>query len=204
MPHHPSASQIIGLYDRHARQWDRLRHQHFTDRKWIERFRSLLPPSSSVLDLGCGAGQPVAGFLIEAGHALTGVDSSQQMIALCRERFAEHTWVHADMRTLELNRRFAGILAWNSFFHLHPDDQRGMFATFQRHAEPGALLMFTSGTGLGEALGEFEGETLYHASLDPQEYVNLLQQHGFEMLEHVVEDPQSGGLTVWLCRALLS
>lgn len=204
MPYHPSASHIVGLYDRHASQWDRLRHKHFSDRKWIERFRSLLPPSSSVLDLGCGAGQPVAGFLIEAGHALTGVDSSQQMIALCRERFAEHTWVHADMRTLELNCQFAGILAWNSFFHLHPDDQRGMFASFQRHAAPGALLMFTSGTGLGEALGEFEGETLYHASLDPQEYVNLLQRHGFEVLEHVVEDPQSGGLTVWLCHALPS
>lgn len=204
MPHHPSASHIIDLYDRYASTWDRLRSKHFTDRKWIERFCSSLPPSSCVLDLGCGAGQPVAGFLIEAGHALTGVDSSAQMLALCRERFTRHSWIHADMRTLELNRQFAGILAWNSFFHLHPDDQRGMFGVFQRHAAPGALLMFTSGTGLGEALGEFEGETLYHASLDPQEYADLLQQHGFEVLEHVIEDPQSGGLTVWLCRALLS
>ncbi|MEE1923626.1 methyltransferase domain-containing protein [Pseudomonas sp. 148P] len=202
MPHHPSARHIIALYDRHARHWDRLRSNHFNDRKWIERFASSLPPSSGVLDLGCGAGQPVAGAMIEAGHAVTGVDSSARMIAMCRERFAGHTWIQADMRTLDLNRRFDGILAWNSFFHLHYDDQRGMFPLFQRHAAPGALLMFTSGTGLGEALGEFQGETLYHASLDPQEYANLLQEHGFEVLDHVVEDPQSGGLTIWLCRAL--
>lgn len=204
MPHHPSASHIIALYDRHASHWDRLRSNHFSDRKWIERFRTSLPASSSVLDLGCGTGQPVAGCMIEAGHRVTGVDSSARMIARCRERFATHSWIHADMRSLELNRQFAGILAWNSFFHLHPDDQRGMFTVFQRHAAPGALLMFTSGTGLGEALGEFQGETLYHASLDPQEYANLLQEHGFEVLDHVVEDPQGGGLTVWLCRALLS
>ncbi|MFD2642736.1 class I SAM-dependent DNA methyltransferase [Pseudomonas japonica] len=204
MPHHPSAHRIIDLYDRHADTWDRLRNNHFPDRKWIERFHSLLQPSSRVLDIGCGSGQPVARLLIEAGHQVTGVDSSAQMIAQCRARFAAHEWISADMRTLDLNRQFAGILAWNSFFHLHPDDQRRMFPVFQRHAAPGTLLMFTSGTGLGEALGEFQGETLYHASLDPQEYRSLLHEHGFEVLEHVVEDPESGGLTVWLSRALSS
>jgi hypothetical protein len=106
------------------------------------------------------------------------------------------------MRTLGLDQTFAGILAWNSFFHLKPDDQRRMFAIFQQHAAPGALLMFTSGTALGEALGEFQGETLYHASLDAQEYTAQLQDHGFDVLDHRIEDPNCGGLTVWMARRL--
>ena len=201
MPYHPSARQIISLYDRHAETWDRLRGKHFVDRKWIERFHSLLQPSSHILDLGCGSGQPVARHLIEAGHELTGVDSSSRMIDLCSERFADHQWLNADMRSLELNQQFAGILAWNSFFHLAHEDQRRMFPVFQRHAASGALLMFTSGPSHGEAIGQFEGETVYHASLDPQEYRDLLERHGFQAVEHVVEDPESGGLTVWLACA---
>jgi hypothetical protein len=104
------------------------------------------------------------------------------------------------MRTLSLGRQYTGILAWNSFFHLKPDDQRSMFPVFQQHAAPGAILMFTSGPSLGEALGVFEGETLYHASLDAQEYTAQLHQHDFEVLDHIVEDPDCGGQTVWVAR----
>ncbi|MBF8745318.1 class I SAM-dependent methyltransferase [Pseudomonas putida] len=202
MSHHPSADQIIDLYDRHASAWNDIRAKHFVDRKWIERFRSLLPPSSTVLDLGCGSGQPVARYLIEAGTSVVGVDSSRQMLALCAERFPAQEWIQADMRTLALDRQFTAILAWNSFFHLKPEDQRRMFPIFQRHAAPGALLMFTSGPAHGEALGVFEGETLYHASLAPQEYTEQLHDHGYEVLDHIAEDAECGGQTVWLARRL--
>src|SRR3712207_7171924 len=58
--------------------------------------------------------------------------------------FPDARWVVADMRTLRLGARFAGILAWDSFFHLRPDDQRAMFRTFRDHAAPGAALLFRS------------------------------------------------------------
>jgi len=49
------------------------------------------------------------------------------------------------MRGLALGRRFDGILAWDSFFHLNYDDQRRMFAVFADHASAGAWLMFNTG-----------------------------------------------------------
>jgi SAM-dependent methyltransferase len=153
-----------------------------------------------VLDLGCGTGEPIAGALVEAGYVVTGVDSAPAMIALCRARFPDQTWHVADMRRLALGRGFAGILAWDSFFHLEPDDQRAMFATFRAHAAPGAALMLTSGPRAGVAMGSFEGEPLYHASLAPEEYRALLAAHGFAVVAHVAEDPDCGGRTVWLAR----
>ena len=60
--------------------------------------------------------------------------------------------------------------------------------------------MFTSGTSHGVALGCLVGETLYHASLDASEYRALLEEHGFSMVMHVVEDPDCGGRTVRLAR----
>jgi hypothetical protein len=40
------------------------------------------------------------------------------MIALARDRMPEQEWIVADMRRLALGRRFDGILAWDSYFHL--------------------------------------------------------------------------------------
>jgi hypothetical protein len=104
------------------------------------------------------------------------------------------------MRTLSIDAMFHGLLAWNSFFHLTPADQRQMFPIFRRHAAEGAALMFTSGPAFGEAIGSLEGEPLYHASLNGEEYRQLLDDNGFAVLDHMIEDPDCGRLTVWIAR----
>jgi hypothetical protein len=104
------------------------------------------------------------------------------------------------MRALALGRRFDAMLAWHSFFHLGVDDQRAMFPVFAAHASPGATLMFTTGAAAGVAIGEWAGEPLYHASLDPDEYARLLAEYGFLVVAHAADDATCGGATVWLAR----
>jgi SAM-dependent methyltransferase len=194
------AERIIDLYDRHAERWDRERWRNLFERPWLDRFLTLLPRSGAILDLGCGSGEPIARYFIEAGYKLTGVDSSPAMIRLCASRFPDETWIAADMRTCSLDRWFDGIVAWDSFFHLRQDDQRRVFGIFRKHAAPNAALMFTSGPREGEAIGTYQGEPLYHASLDPEEYRVLLDEQGYEVVSHVSEDPRCGGRTIWLAR----
>ena len=167
---------------------------------WKDRFCALLPPHGTVLDLGCGSGQPWATTLAAAGHAITGVDTAPALIDLCRAALPGATWHTGDMRTLALRRRFDGILAWDSLFHLTPTAQRAIMPVFAAHARPGAALLFTSGPAAGEALGSYAGEPLYHASLDPAEYRDLLQAHGFTVRHHVAEDATCAGRTVWLAQ----
>lgn len=107
----------------------------------------------------------------------------------------------ADMRTLSLGRSFDGILAWDSFFHLGHDDQRRMFPIFDAHAGRSGLLMFNSGPQHGEAIGTYQGEPLYHSSLDASEYRSLLDLAGFDIIAQAVEDARAGGRTVWLARS---
>jgi SAM-dependent methyltransferase len=194
------ADRIIELYQRHARRWAQDRGNRLFERAWLDRFRALLPAEASVLDVGCGSGEPIARYLIEQGCNLTGVDSSPDLVALCTASFPDHVWHVADMRILSLALRFDGILAWDSFFHLGHDDQRRMFSIFRQHAAPRAALMFTSGPAHGEAIGSYKGEPLYHASLDAAEYRSLLNANGFEVVAHVVEDPDCGGHTIWLAQ----
>ncbi|MEM1302666.1 MAG: class I SAM-dependent methyltransferase [Pseudomonadota bacterium] len=140
----------------------------------------------------------MAKALVDRGFSVTGIDSSGPLLAEARRRMPEQTWIEADMRGLNLSQRFDGVLAWNSFFLLTQDDQRAMFEVFARHARPGSPLMFTSGPEAGERLGEFEGEPLYHSSLDPDEYEEILGAHGYDVQAFVPEDPEAHGLTVWL------
>jgi SAM-dependent methyltransferase len=196
------SERIVGLYQRHAAAWDRLRSPgSLFEKPWLDRFLKLIPAGASILDLGCGAGLPISGYLIRQGYAVVGVDSSEPMIELCRTRFPQQEWIVADMRTLDLGRQFASVLAWHSFFHLSPEDQRTMFPIFAQHASPGAALMFTSGPQHGSVIAEFEGEPLYHGSLDPAEYTALLDRIGFAVVEHVAEDPTCGEATIWLAQA---
>ena len=194
------ASRIAELYDRLALDYDADRSRALFEKPWLDRFLSLVPPSGEILDMGCGSGEPIAHYLIERGFKLVGVDSSPTLIGICATRFPEHEWIVADMRQLSLGRRFEGILAWDSFFHLSPEDQRLMFPRFRDHAAPGGALMFTTGTSHGESLGTYRGEKLYHGSLDAREYRDLLDVQGFSTVSYVEDDPACGHHTIWLAK----
>lgn len=197
------ADNIIDIYSRHANDWDCARCKDLDiEQKWLDRFLTLVKPFGTILDVGCGSGQPIDKYLIDLGYIVSGIDASAPLIDICRRRFPDNTWLTDDMRYFDLKRRFDGIIAWDSMFHLMPNDQRAMFEVFRKHAAPKAVLMFTSGPSYGEVVGEFCNEPLYHASLDADEYTRLLKQHGFKVIEHITSDPDCGGHTVWLAQLL--
>ncbi|MFE0028273.1 class I SAM-dependent DNA methyltransferase [Amycolatopsis sp. NPDC059021] len=195
-----AADRVVDVYRRHASAWAGARGTQPRESGWLERFASMLAPGATVLDIGCGSGEPIARHLTGRGHRVTGVDSSPEMIALFRSNLPGASAEVADMRSLHLGPEFGGLVAWDSFFHLTPREQRLMFPVFREHAAPGAPLLFTSGTAFGESIGTLEGEPLYHASLDPGEYRRLLARAGFDVVAHVAADPDCGAHTVWLAR----
>ena len=192
--------RIVGLYEATAHDFDRARSRDLFEKLWLDRLAATLPPGGAILDVGCGMAEPIAAYLIGLGFKVMGVDSSPTMIALCRQRFPQAQWIVADMRTLDVDRRFDGLLAWHSSFHLTQGDQRSLFPRFAAHIAPGGVLMFTSGDEAGERIGEWMGEPLYHASLAPQEYRTLLDENGFDILDCRPRDPETGSATVWLAR----
>ena len=196
----PVDDSVIAVYQQHGSVWAKLRDDRLVEGSWLDRFCDLLLAEATVLDIGCGSGIPIARELIRRGLNVTGLDGAPTMVALF-ERNLPGTPVHlGDMRELSLGRRFAGLLAWDSFFHLSPGDQRVMFPRFATHAAPGAALMFTSGTSEGIAIGQLDGVPLHHGSLDAGEYLERLDASGFDVVDHVEEDPTCGSRTVWLAR----
>ncbi len=196
------ADRVIGHYEKHGYAWDADRRAlGWIEKPWHDRFIAAIPRGAAVLDLGCGGGSPVALNLVTSGIRVTGVDASQTLVSLCRERMPDEEWIVGDMRSVSLDRTFDGMIAWDSFFHLAPDDQRRMFAIFAAHAGPSAMLMFNTGPAYGEGIGCYRGDPLYHASLDATEYEALLTKFRFDVIAHAIEDRDAGGRTVWLARS---
>ncbi|MEN3749230.1 class I SAM-dependent methyltransferase [Sphingomonas sp. HF-S3] len=189
-----------GHYERHAVAFDSVRRSRFVERPWIDRFLEHIPAGGVILDLGCGAGEPIDRYLIERGHGVVGIDISAPLIAIARGRFPDQDWRVGDMRTVAMDRGFAGIIAWDSLFHLGHDDQRAAIARMSAWLDPDGLLLFNSGPAHGEAIGSQFGEPLYHASLSPEEYRARLEQTDMRVVAHASGDEDAGGRTVWLAQ----
>lgn len=188
--------RIAEHYERHAHAFDTTRRRQFVERGWLDRFLLAVPKGGHILDLGCGAGEPIDRYLIDTGHHLTGVDISEKMIALARTRFARHVWLRADMRKAAMGRTYDGILAWDSLFHLRPIEQAAMIEKAARWLEPGGALLFTTTPALDGTIG---GE-LVHPGIAPYELRALFEELGLMEVAFSPGDHATGGRSVWLAR----
>jgi len=193
-------TEVGSLYQSHAGRYDAQRDRSLMEKEHLKALCGRLREGARVLDLGCGAAEPIAQYFIEQGYALTGVDIAPAMILLCRRRFPEQQWLEGDMRSIDLAEQFDAVVAWDSMFHLTADEQRALIPRIAKRMAPNGLFMFTSGTRFGSSIGTLCGSDLYHASLDTREYERRLADEGFLVLAHTVEDPACGFHTVWLAQ----
>ncbi|HEY0246293.1 MAG TPA: class I SAM-dependent methyltransferase [Mucilaginibacter sp.] len=191
---------VYKVYDKIATWFSENRYIGLIEKNHLDDMLALLPAGASVLDLGCGTGDPILKYLISKKLNVTGVDASSKMLEIAKANFPLAELILQDMRSLNLNKKFDAIIAWHSFFHLPDYDQPAMFERFEQNLNPGGILVFTSGPQHGDAWGMNGGENLFHSSLDPEEYEQLLKKHNFKTLKFVAEDPDCCGDTVWMAK----
>ncbi|HEV8338878.1 MAG TPA: methyltransferase domain-containing protein [bacterium] len=130
-----------------AETWDLLRGDTSA---WEDRafYRDLIDQfGQPVLDVGCGTGRLLLDYLA-AGVDIDGVDSSPEMLALCRAK-AEAAGLQPalflqQMESLDLPRRYRTIIVPSSSFQLLTDADAavsGMRRFFEHLLPGGALIM---------------------------------------------------------------
>ena len=192
------SSRTLSVYETHAAAWDAQRGRSLFEKAWLDRLLARTSPGDTILDVGCGAGEPIARYIMEQGRRICGIDFAEPMLAIARQRFPEARWIKADMRALDLGETFGGIVAWDSFFHLPPDDQRHVIPRLARHVAPGGGILLTVGPSESEVMGTVEGDPVYHASLSIGEYEIRFHEAGLKVGEFVAEDCDCAGHSVLL------
>ena len=139
MRHVEAYSRLAGVYDDivvdpcHDR-WASFLH---------ERWRADPVGVRSVLDLCCGTGL-LAGELTARGYRVVGVDASDAMLALARERLGlEVTFHRMTLPDLALDGVFdAAVCTFDGLNYLTADELRSTFAAVALHLRPGGWLVF--------------------------------------------------------------
>jgi SAM-dependent methyltransferase len=113
------------------------------------------------LELGCGTGRPLLRFL-EAGLDVEGIDSSADMLAICRrhaaERGLEPVLHHGSMAPLALDRTYATIFCPAGSFSLLDDRDLALrsLASWADHLRPGGTLALTLSVPVDDLDARFE------------------------------------------------
>jgi cyclopropane fatty-acyl-phospholipid synthase-like methyltransferase len=144
-----------------------------------------LSPGSKILDLGCGAGVPLARVLAEE-HEVTGVDISEKMLALARESVPGARFLRANVLECDLPpRSFDAALAVFVLFHLPRERHAEFIGRVRTWLRPGAyfLLSVTESAEESHTEEDFFGGTMYWSHYGRTDYLAMLRGVGFEILE---------------------
>ena len=112
----------------------------------------------SVVEWGAGTGR-LAIPLAAARHHVDAVEVSEAMVERGRKKGGGVRWIHSDMRSVELGRRYGlAVCAFNSFLCLlSVEDALAFLRNAREHLEPGGLLGIEVSAFSPEELAEVPG-----------------------------------------------
>ena len=171
----------------------------------------LLAPRSGerILDVGCGLGQLTA-QIAAAGAEVTGIDSSQNMLAEARKNYPDLRFEPMNAARIAYERQFHAVFS-NAALHWVRD--AGAAAAGMAHAllPGGRLVVELGGKGnvarlrdaIAQALKAFNGKSPDSPWFFPGigEYAEMLERHGLEVTSATLFDrptPLEGGLGDWI------
>ncbi|MFD0430972.1 class I SAM-dependent DNA methyltransferase [Streptomyces zhihengii] len=100
--------------------------------------RERVPGASSILDVACGTGGHLRHFLGMFDRA-EGVELSDAMLAVARDRLPEARLHHGDMRDFDLGRAYDAVVClFAAVAHQDPAELGGTMRCFARHLRPAA------------------------------------------------------------------
>jgi cyclopropane fatty-acyl-phospholipid synthase-like methyltransferase len=157
--------------------------------KWLGVLTAKMPAQGHVLDLGCGAGIPVARELAAQGFSVVGVDVSSEQTARARANVPGATFVRADMSDVMLDQAsFDGIGAFYAITHVPATEQGALFKRIASWLKPGGVLVASLGTGAeGDWIGEWLGTTMFFSHNSEATSLALLRDAGLAIEQARVE-----------------
>jgi 2-polyprenyl-3-methyl-5-hydroxy-6-metoxy-1,4-benzoquinol methylase len=148
-------------------------HQH-------KRAIAFLTQKRHALDIGCGCSGRIIDLLLEHGFAAEGLDISDRMIQLARQRQPALTFHHADICEWEPQKKYDLISAWDSIWHVPLAAQEPVMRKIMHALAPGGIFIFTTG-GLdapSEKVDAEMGPQMYYSVLGIPRILELLSECG--------------------------
>lgn len=174
---HPT--EVGRSYDSIAHQWQDPEIQ-LSGLAQHERALQFTKAQGYALDVGCGCNGRFIDLLNNSGFHVEGVDISEKMIALARQRHPNINFYYNDICTWTLPRKYDFITGWDSIWHVPLGEQERVLQKLCDGLTQNGVLIFTTG-GVdepGEVHDSCMGPPMYTSALGISKTLTLLAQHG--------------------------
>lgn len=185
-PHVDYKTLVQEGYDRCATAYDAARQREANPELVLVSAR--LPDGAHVLDIGCGAGVPIARTLAQR-FSVTGVDISGEQIRLARQHVPTGTFIQADMMAVDFpDATFDAVVSFYAIFHVPREEHAELLRRIRRWLKPGGYLLATVAAQDEAPYTEddFFGVQMYWSNYGLERYCELLAALGFQLLETTV------------------
>jgi len=175
--------ETIETYNKQAAAFQKTRAD-FLNLERITEFTGMLG-GNHILDLGCGPGRDAAEF-VNRGYEVTGIDITENFIALASEAVPEANFFVMDMLELVFQENmFDGVWASASLLHLKREDIPQAMSEVFRVLKPGGVFRFTLKKGVAERTEEdfrLDNGKRFFSFLQRDEVEHFIKETGFEIL----------------------
>jgi ubiquinone/menaquinone biosynthesis C-methylase UbiE len=170
-------------YDEIAEEYHATR-DIFKHEKEIKKFIILLPKKAKVLDVGCGAGVPVAKTLVNNNFDVVGIDLSESMIKLARKNVPKAKFMKKDMTKLDFKENsFDGLTAFYSIIHVPREKHTSIFQSFHKILKTNGVILVSVGSEEWEGTSEdFHGAKMFWSHYSPERSLQIIKDAGFEII----------------------
>lgn len=170
-------------YDQAGAGYHAARPSDAPDAALLVELHDRLPPGARILDVGCGAGVPVARRLTELGHHVLGLDLSMGQLVLARDHVAHLPVVAAEMSSLPVtSRTLDALVSYYAIIHVPREDHAAVFDEFRRvlRSEGWALVCVGSNDNPEDHDAQsWLGTPMYWSHFDAETTLALVTGAGF-------------------------
>lgn len=194
----PGPAMVRAGYDAIGAGYHEWSHRSPVRLAFVERVMKRLAPESTVVDLGCGPGDPATRMLAEH-HTVLGVDLSMEQLRIARRLAPGALLVQADLVDLSLRESSVdGVVSFYALGHLPPEAHRPLLRRAAGWLRPGGLLLTSAPLAPGSGVEEgWLGVPMYFGGIGTDATVTAVAEAGLTLESaEVVEEDEGDNRTV--------
>jgi cyclopropane fatty-acyl-phospholipid synthase-like methyltransferase len=170
---------------------------------WLQGFLPYIPQGSSILELGCADGIPVAEY-VSRQYPYLGIDLSPIQIQLAQQNVPQASFQVADMTELSFpSGSFRGIIALYSLIHVPIQQQPALIISMHDWLQADGYILIVVGAGAWTGTEEnwlIAGTTMYWSHADMETYIKWFSSAGFTIVNTTFVPEGAAGHTLLIVK----
>lgn len=159
---------------------------------YIRALTKYIPKKARVLDVGCGAGEPVDDLLVKWGYEVEGIDLSPSLITHARRAVPEASFNVKDMQDLSMAEyRVDAIVCLYALFHISRALHKKMIKIFATYLPVGGAMLISMGDRAFEGNHKMYGVESFSSQYGSERNKEIIESVGFKIVE--TDMAKSGG-----------